>query len=350
MTVLTLLGPRWRPLSLFIFMILVVSSPLTTLLSQVAWGESPSSDSPDVFERAKRATVGILEDNQDPRTPEKPGKIVVRGTGFHLRDGYVVTARHAVERNGPSGPTLPMHIRLITTDLHELPAQIVGDSSYLDVVVYRIVEKNRPLLTATAPFAATNVGPGTEVFTVGYPMGWGPTMAFGRIGNTNTFLQTVETRLLQADLSACSGNSGGGLFNMAGEIVGVMHAIIQTEKDETQVHCSQMTFAVPGTLAQRIVGAAIEGKPLGFSKLGVHMTAVKDGTKWRIAVKDVADPAKAAGIQKHDIILAVDDTEILDAAHLKNYLIERTTPGQRVTVKVRRIDADLTFTVVLGSG
>ncbi len=347
---LILIEPRRPPLALFMLMIVAGITGLVPSLTQTAWGESPSAGSVDVFERVKRATVGVLEDTQDQRIPGKPGKIAVRGTGFHLRDGYVVTARHAVERNSPSGPTLPTHIRLITTELHELPAQLVGESAYLDVVVYRIAEKNRPLMTATAQFAAAGVGPGTEVFTVGYPMGWGPTMAFGRVGNANAFLQTVETRLLQVDLSACSGNSGGGLFNNAGEIVGVMHAIIQTEKEETQVHCSQMTFAVPGTLAQRIVAAAIDGKPLGFSKLGVHMTAVKDGTKWRIAVKDVADPAKSAGIQKHDIILAVDDTEILDAAHLKNYLIERTMPGQRVTVKVRRIDADLTFTVVLGSG
>ena len=137
---------------------------------------------------------------------------------------------------------------------------------------------------------------------------------------------------------------------MAGEIVGVMHAIIQTEKDETKVHCSQMTFAVPGTLAQRSVTAAIDGKPLAFSKLGIQLDSVKDGTKLRVSVKDVTDPAKAAGIQKHDIILAIDGTEILDAAYLKNYLIERTTPGQRITVKVRRIDADLTFTVTLGGG
>jgi serine protease Do len=191
---------------------------------------------------------------------------------------------------------------------------------------------------------------GSEVFTVGYPMGWGPTMAFGRVGNVNTFLPTVDTRLIQVDLSACSGNSGGGLFNQAGEIVGLMHAIIQTDKDETQIHCSQMTFAIPGALAERIVNAAIEGKPLRFSKLGIHMTAVKDGTKWRIAVKDVADPAKEAGIQKHDILLAIEDTEILDAAHLKNYLIERTAPGQRVAVKVRRAEADLTFTVTLSGG
>ena len=150
-------------------------------------------------------------------------------------------------------------------------------------------------------------------------------MAFGRLGNTNTFLQTVETRLIQADLSACSGNSGGGLFNAQGDIVGIMHAIIQTEKEETQAHCSRMTSAIPGILAEQIVNAVLTGKPLAFSKMGIHMTSVKDGTKWRMAVKDVADLAKEAGIQKHDLLLMVKDTEELDAAQLKNYLIERTT-------------------------
>lgn len=330
---------------------------ISLLLASIAAGsaavvhaQSPPTDAQDIYLRAKQATVGILEDTQDQRTPEKPGKITVRGTGFHLRDGYIVTARHAVEKNGPSGQIIPKVIHVLTTDLHDLVAQIVGDSAYLDVVVYRLNQKDRPILPVTAAFASGPVPMGSEVFTVGYPMGWGPTMAFGRVGNVNTFLQTVDTRLIQTDLSACSGNSGGGLFNQAGEIVGIMHAIIQTEKDETQIHCSQMAFAIPGTLAERIVNAAIEGKPLRFSKLGIHMTAVKDGTKWRIAVKDVADPAKEAGIQKHDILLAIEDTEILDAAHLKNYLIERTTPGQRVAVKVRRAEADLTFTVTLSGG
>lgn len=304
----------------------------------------------EVIEHAKRATVGILEETQDPRTPDKPGKIKIRGTGFHLRDGYIVTARHAVEKTSPAGHIVPKVIHVLTTDLHELVAQIVGESAYLDVVVYRLNQKDRPVLEIATGFAAEAPAVGSEVFTVGYPMGWGPTMAFGRIGNDNTFLQTVETRLLQADLSACSGNSGGALYNQAGEVVGILHAVIQTDKDETHVFCSQMAFAIPGTLAARIVAAAIEGKPLAFSKLGIHMTAVKDGTKWRMAVKDVAEPAKAAGIQKHDILLAIEDTEILDAAHLKNYLIERTVPGQRVSLKVRRAEADLTFTVTLTGG
>jgi len=62
----------------------------------------PTPVSQDTFLRAKQATVGILEDNQDQRTPEKHGKIVVRGTGFHLRDGYVITARHAADKHDPS--------------------------------------------------------------------------------------------------------------------------------------------------------------------------------------------------------------------------------------------------------
>jgi serine protease Do len=325
---------------------LTISVILVTIVPLYA--EETSTIPHNTVTRAKQATVGILEDTQDQRTPEKPGKIVVRGTGFHLSDGYIVTARHAAQKHGSTmGTIIPKQARILTADLHELHADLVGDSSFMDVVIYRVAEPHRAKLQSGTAFARGDVIPGQEVFTVGYPLGWGPTMAFGRLGNTNTYLQTVETRLLQADLSTCSGNSGGGLFNSQGEIVGIMHAVIQTEKDETEAHCSRMAFAIPGTLAERIVNAALAGKPLIFSKLGIHMTSVKEGTKWRIAVKDVADPAKAAGIQKHDIILAVDDTEILDAAQLKSYLIERTTPGQKAAVKVRRVDADLTFTVVL---
>lgn len=305
----------------------------------------------DALIRAKEVTVGILTDTQDQRTPEIPGKVAIRGTGFHLRDGYIVTARHAVEKHELStGTIVQRQIRILTHDLHELAADLVGESAFMDVVVYRLIEAHRSKLTTGTSFATEELLPGMDVFTVGYPLGWGPTMAFGRLGNINAFLQTVETRLIQADLSACSGNSGGGLFNGQGEIVGILHAVIQTDKEETQAYCSRMAFAIPGRLAERIVNAALSGKTLAFSRLGVHLNSVKDGTRLRVAVKDVSEPAKAAGIQKHDILLAIDGTEILDAAQLKTFLIEHTTPNQEVSVKVRRIDADLTFHVVLSGG
>ena len=323
---------------------------ITTMLAFSVKAETVPLDQ-NVFLEARQVTVGILADTQDQRVPEKYGKVTVRGTGFHLRDGYIITARHAAEKHDTTtGTTIQKQIRLLTNDLHELPADLVGDSAFMDVVVYRVSEPHRGKLVTGTSFVTGETVPGMEVFTVGYPLGWGPTMAFGRLGNTNTFLQTVDTRLIQADLSACSGNSGGGLFNAQGEIVGILHAVIQTDKEENQAYCSRMAFAIPGNLAERIVNAALSGKPLTFSKLGVHLTSVKDGTKLRVAVKDVTEPAKAAGVQKHDILLAIEGTEILDGAHLKNYLIEQTTPGQEVSIKVRRVDVDLTFHVVLGGG
>ena len=114
-----------------------------------------SNDFSAALDRAKRATICVLEETQDQRTPDKPGKIAIRGTGFHLRDGYLVTARHAVERNGSMGKIIPPQIRVMTTDLQELPATLVGDNAYVDVVVYRVAEQYRsggakvPVLTAS---------------------------------------------------------------------------------------------------------------------------------------------------------------------------------------------------------
>ncbi|UVT17596.1 MAG: serine protease [Nitrospira sp.] len=338
------IGTRFVRLSLFGIWIVTMTQAFTVRAETVPFSQ-------DTLLRARQVTVGILADTQDPRSPERSAKVVVRGTGFHFRDGYVITARHAVEKHDLStGMNVQKHIFILTHDLHELPADLVGDSAFMDVVVYRIPAPHRFKLQAEASFSPREISPGIEIFTVGYPLGWGPTLAFGRLGNINAFLHTVDTRLLQADLSACSGNSGGGLFNVQGEIVGILHAVIQTDKEENQTHCSRMTFAIPGNLVERIVDAVLAGKPLAFSRLGIHMSTVKDGTKLRLAVKDIDEPAKSAGIQRHDILLAIEGTEILDGAQLKNYLIERTRPGQEVAVKVRRVDVDLTFHVILGGG
>jgi len=173
-------------------------------------------------------------------------------------------------------------------------------------------------------------------------------MAFGRIGNPATFLPTVETRLLQIDLSVCAGNSGGGLFNARGELIGVMHAMIQTTTDRADHPCSPLAFAAPGSLVNRVAGALIQGEPLAFSKLGTALTSVQLGTRWRVAVSEANGPAKDAGLKKGDVFLAIDDVEIADGAQLKNYLIERTAPGQRVTVRVLRDGKEQVLQVTLG--
>ena len=72
---------------------------LASLLPQDSSQRNCAAIDAAALERAKLATIGVLEDTQDQRTPDKPGKILVRGTGFHLRDGYIVTARHAAEKH-----------------------------------------------------------------------------------------------------------------------------------------------------------------------------------------------------------------------------------------------------------
>jgi serine protease Do len=309
--------------------------------------EPPVTKPATAIEQAMHATVGILAETPTERESGFHGRFSVRGSGVHLHDGYIVTARHAVERDQGSKKVLPKEIFVITVDLAELPAHLIGGSAYLDIVLYRVNEASRDQLDASTPFAGTEASTGDHVFTVGYPLGWGPAVAYGRIGNPSTFLPTADTRLLQADMSACSGNSGGGLFNAAGELVGVMHAIIKTDQGQGDQRCSRLAFAVPAILAQRIATALAEGKQPGFSRLGVHMAQVRIGTRWRVSVGNASGPAKAGGVQKGDVLLAINDTDITDAAQLKNYLMERTAPGQTVTLRVLRGDQELQLSITL---
>lgn len=301
-----------------------------------------------VIERARKATVGILEELPETRGTFRQAGLALRGTGVHLREGYLITARHVVERREQGAAVNPERILILTEDLDELPARLIGVSAYADLAVYRIEPEVRALLTASVSIAEKEPDPGQEVFTVGYPLGWGPVVVFGRIGNPSTFLPTVDTRLLQADLSVCNGNSGGGLFNARGEIVGVMHAVIQTEQPPVERQCSRFAFGVPGRLVQRITATLIQGAQPTFAKLGIRMTAEKVGTRWRVVVAEAMGPALAGGIQKGDLLLTIDDTVITDAAQLKNYLIERTTPNQRVTLRVLRRGQEMTFPITLG--
>jgi len=336
-------------IKIILLIFIVTRASLTALQGQA----EPSADLSQVIEHARQATVGILDDAAEASQAPRPAQVSVRGSGVHVGDGYIVTARHVVERpeRGAAEPTLPSEIRVLTNALEELLAHLSRGSAFLDLVMYRVAEEARSSLPSVARFSDSDAEAGQEVFTVGYPLGWGPAIVFGRVGNPGVFLPTVDTRLLQADLSVCSGNSGGGLFNSTGELVGVMHAIIQTELGKEALaneRCSRFAFAVPMPLARRIVEALQHGKPPAFSRLGIRMNAVKQGGRWAIVAGDVSGPALAGGIKKGDLILAIDGTELKDPAHLKNYLMERTAPGQTVTLRVRRAEKELQVPVTLG--
>jgi len=325
--------------------------PLALLLTGLCPTFATSSEATvisNAAEKARRATIGVLRPPAERATISGQAPFSIRGSGTHIGNGYLLTARHAIKRQEGGQSIAPKTIQVITGDLHELEATLVGINAFLDIAVYRIPESSRDALLDQTTFAQTESLSGDEVFTVGYPLGWGPALSFGHVGNTNTFLETIQSRLLQIDLSACSGNSGGGLFNKQGEIVGVVHAIIQTENTQGERGCSRFAFAVPGLIVQKVVQSLIDGTRLRFSKLGVQLSVVKQHHHWTIAVGKATGPARQAGFKKGDIFLAIDDHPIHTAAQLKNYLIEHTQPGQQVAITILRDQKPRTLKVILG--
>lgn len=299
-------------------------------------------------ERAQQATVGILPPEEEVPREAAKSHFSVRGSGVYIGDRYLVTARHAVEHQRGGKREVPDRIRVLTSQFEELPARLIGVDAILDVAVYRLDVDDMEISLRPVSFSNNEPVAGEEILTVGYPLGWGPAMTFGRVGNTMTFLPTVQSRLLQLDLSACSGNSGGGVFDASGHAVGLIHAVIQTESIQSDRRCSRLTFAVPGPLVRQMVTALIQGKHPPFPKLGIHMTAIKMGIHWRVAVKKATGPARAAGLRPGDIVLAIDGTEIRSAAHLKSYVLERTRPGQRIAITIQRDDRQEVVHVTLG--
>lgn len=318
--------------------------PLVLLAS----GESPDR-SAHTIERAKRATVGILQTDVAQAVDEGFGiPLAIRGSGIHVGKGFIITARHAVERTEGGKVVVPEQIHVLTDNLRELPATRQGANVYLDVAVYQLQgdESDWPISHVT--FSEVDVTYGDEVFTVGYPMGRGPALSFGRVGNPNTFLPTIQSRLVQVDLSACRGNSGGGLLNHEGQLVGLVHAIIQTETLQAERGCSRFGFALPGRLVKRVVDAVLAGKAPGFSVLGIQLETLKEGNRWILSVAKATGPSRHAGFRKGDILVAIDEVAITTPAQLKNYLIERTEPGQTVLLRVQRGETQHTISVKLG--
>ncbi|WP_447976656.1 S1C family serine protease [Candidatus Nitrospira bockiana] len=291
-----------------------------------------------VILEAKRATVGILREAE---------RFQFQGTGVHIGDGYIVTARHVVTMQGADKAILPS-VTILTQDLHELTAFLVGEHAPIDLAVYRVEAGAAWKLPGAVLFAASDPQAGEEVFTVGFPLDRGATVTYGRVGSEGTFLFTVPSRLLQLDLSVCSGNSGGGLFNDQGAVVGVIHAIIQTEQVQGKGGCSRMAFAIPATAAQRVARDLRERKRPLVPWLGIAMEAVKWESRWRVRIVKVEGPAFEGGLKVGDVILAIDQIEILTPAELKSFLLETAQPNQTVLLHILRGNTEFHMRVVLG--
>ena len=266
------------------------------------------------------------------------------GSGFIIDpSGIVITNNHVI---GDANDIL-----VIFTDGRKLKATVVGKDPKVDVAVLK-VKSDKPLKTVKfGDSDKMRVGDG--VMAVGNPFGLGETVTAGIISARNRNIDSGPyDDFLQTDASINKGNSGGPLFNLQGEVIGINTAILSPSGGSIGIG-----FATPSATVVPVIQQLEEFHETRRGWLGVRIQPVDDtiadslnlGTARGalIAGVDEKGPAKPAGLMAGDVIVKFDGKEVKESRDLPR-LVAATPVGKQVEVEVIRNGKDVTKTVTLG--
>ena len=262
-------------------------------------------------------------------------------------DGYILTCDHVV--SGASNIT-------VTIGDTDYTATVVGEDSTSDVAVLKIDANG---LTPAVVGDSDALAVGDNVLAVGNPLGeLGGTVTSGIVSALNRSVSiqssgSVNTMsLIQMDASVSPGNSGGGLFNMNGELVGVVNAKSSSSDAEG------LGFAIPINDAMKVAQDLLEnGYVTGRPYMGITYLAVTDAqtaqqlgvNAYGIYVADVVKggPADKAGLQVGDRIVSIDGTEVAQKTDLGT-IIQQHSAGDTLSITVARDGQMQTVSLTLG--
>lgn len=264
------------------------------------------------------------------------GQSVAQGAGSGVivtEDGFIVTNHHVVD--GAEKVT----VRLRNGDEYE--AVIWGINAKNDLAVIKIEAKGLSVATFGN---SDNLKVGQSVYAIGNPLGeLGGSVTSGIVSALAREINVENTTmtLIQTDTPVNPGNSGGALFNMAGELIGIINAKSSGQDVEG------IGFAIPSNTAYGIVQDIIANKSsTDKAYLGVEIGQTRQGYVYVSSLMKGYD-AEKSGIQVNDIILMVDGTMITSPATLSN-LISSYYVGDTVNITIYRNgksqDISLTFT------
>ena len=254
------------------------------------------------------------------------------GSGFVINeDGFVLTNNHVVK------DATDIKVRL--ADGRELDAKIVGRDSATDVALIKL-QKVSGKLPTVALGDSDALDQGDFVLAIGSPLGFRESATFGIISAKDRQLTgSPYDDFLQTDAAINQGNSGGPLFNMKGEVVGINTAIISPQIG------SGIGFAVPINLAKQLIPQLLKGK-VARGYLGVVVSelspellqgfGLKEGTKGALVQSvQASSPASKAGIQPGDVVVSVNGKPVETSALLTR-TVSAVAPGGKVTLTVLR--------------
>ena len=268
------------------------------------------------------------------------GNYIQSGAGSGViisADGYIVTNNHVID--GASNVTVRLK------DGTEHKAEIIGADADSDLAVIKIEAEKELLPAIFGDSEILNVG--QQVVAVGNPLGeLGGTVTTGIISalDREVTIDGKKMNLLQMDAAVNPGNSGGGLFNLKGELIGIVNAKSSGDSVEG------LGFAIPAATASKTAGELIEyGYVRGRVDLGLSLYDVSDSITAMYCGVDqlgcyVIESKYSSDFQKWDRIVAVNGesvTYFADIAALKNDLKVGDTVTFTVVRKCRMVDVEL---------
>ncbi|QUL36857.1 Do family serine endopeptidase [Erythrobacter sp. JK5] len=294
----------------------------------------------DLFSRRRGGTP------QQPQTREAQSL----GSGFIISaDGFVVTNNHVV---APNNRATLESITVTMPDGTEYEAELVGADAPSDLAVLKI-KANR-----TFPFVqfgdSSEARVGDWVVAIGNPFGLGGTVTSGIVSAVyrNTGQGGAYDRYIQTDASINRGNSGGPLFDMQGNVIGINNAIFSPSGGSVGIG-----FAIPAEIAAPIVDKLKSGSEVERGFLGVSLQPMDDDLADSLGlprnrgelVQSVQDDsaAQAAGLRPGDIVTKVNGRDVTSDQTL-SFLVANLEPGMRVPIELLRNGQTLTVTATLG--
>ena len=273
------------------------------------------------------------------------------GSGFIISaDGIVVTNNHVI--SPPDTRAKLESITITLSDGTEHEADVIGSDAASDLAVLKI-RANR-----TFPFVrfgdSSSARVGEWVVAIGNPFGLGGTVTSGIISAVyrNTGQGGAYDRYIQTDASINRGNSGGPLFDMRGNVIGINNAIFSPSGGSVGIG-----FAIPAEIAAPIVDQLRNGREIERGFLGVGLAPIDEDIAASLGlpkrrgelVQTVQDdsPAMRAGLKPGDIVTRVNGKDVT-ADQSVSFLVANLQPGAKVPVEVLRDGAKVNISVTLG--